>query len=139
MASEFTLDMSEFKKAMRKAPDVVGKGAKTALGDIKDDWVREARDIAPLDKRNLRDQIHGNVQGASLDSFVEVQANATQDTGGRRFNYAYYIHERDAGGRQLRTPGTVKKFLDESGEKREGEWQKWLEEEIREELRKAGW
>lgn len=141
MAAEFELDISKLLEAMRKSPEAAERGAKQALGDIKDDWVREARDIAPIAPNggNLRKQIHGNVKGIGNEGLVEIEANATQDTGGKRFNYAYYIHEHDAGGKQLRTPGTVKKFLDESGEKRKGEWQKWLEEEIKDALEKEGW
>lgn len=137
--STFELDISKFIAAMKKSPEAVGRGAKLALGDIKDDWVRGAVDIAPLDKRNLRDQIHGDVVDPGTSGYVEVSGNATQDTGGKRFNYGYFIHELDAGGKQLRTPGTEKKFLDKSAEKREVEWQKWLEEDIQAELKKAGW
>jgi len=137
--AEFTLDMSKFKRAVRDAPDVVGKGAKTALGDIKDDWVRSAVDIAPLDTSNLRKQIHGEVGGSGIDGFIEIEANATQNTGGKRFNYAYFIHEQNAGGRALKHAGAEKKFLAVSLERRNAEYQRWLEEEIEAELKKAGW
>lgn len=139
MSADFTLDISQFMKAIKKAPAVVGKSATTAMGDIKDDWVRGAVDIAPLDTGNLRRQIHGDVVEPGIDGFIEIKANAFQDTGGKRFNYAYFIHEHDAGGRRLRTPGTEKKFLDKSFEQRKGEYQKWLEDEIKAELEKAGW
>lgn len=137
--TEFTLDLSKLTRALSKSPEAAGRGAKLALGDIKRDWVREARDIAPIDSSNLRKQIQAEVFNPGVNGYVEIEANATQDTGGKRFNYAYYIHEQDAGGRQLRAPGTEKKFLDKSAEKQQSEWQRWLEEDIADELKKAGW
>lgn len=137
--AEFTLDIRKFKQAFTEAPGAAGRGAKRALGDIKDDWVRGAVDIAPVDKTTLRQAINGKTGGTGSDQFVEIQANATQDTGGKRFNYAYYIHEKDAGGRTLKLAGAEKKFLDVAMEKRQAEYQRWIEEEIMEELRKAGW
>ncbi|MGN7387726.1 hypothetical protein [Sporosarcina sp. SAFN-015] len=139
MSLEFSLDMSKFLRAIEKAPEAVGRGATNAMDEIKDDWVRGARDIAPLDSGNLRKQIHGEVAKPGANGYVEIKANAFQDTGGKRFNYAYYIHEQDAGGRQLRTPGTEKKFLDKSLDARKEEYQKWLEEDVMDELKKAGW
>ncbi|CAM3640493.1 hypothetical protein [Mesobacillus zeae] len=133
MAKDFDLDLGPLRNLIAKSPDAAGRGAKQALDDIKDDWVREARDIAPLDTGNLRRQIAGEVEGQELNSKVIVTANAAQ----KGFNYGYYIHEENAGGKSLRTSGTVKKFLDESAD--EAKWQRWLEEEIENELKKAGW
>ncbi|MEY8188649.1 hypothetical protein AB4X15_03100 [Peribacillus simplex] len=133
MAKDFELDLGPLRKLIAKSPDAAGRGAKQAMDDIKDDWVRGARDIAPLDTGNLRRQITGEVEGNGPNTKVIVTANAAQ----KGFNYGYYIHEFDAGGRKLRTPGTVKKFLDESAD--EAKWQQWLEEEIADELKKAGW
>ncbi|WP_306464410.1 hypothetical protein, partial [Sporosarcina koreensis] len=139
MTLEFSLDVSKLLSAIDKSPKAVGRGATTAMGDIKDDWVRGAVDIAPLDTSNLRRQIHGEVVNPGMDGYVEIEANAFQDTGGKRFNYAYYIHEQDAGGGQLQTSGTEKKFLDKSLEQRKDEYQKWLEDDVMDELKKAGW
>lgn len=141
MSAEFELDISAFIKAMEKSAEAVNAGAKQGLTDIKDDWVRGAVDIAPVDSGNLRKQINGKVGGMGADGFVEIQANATSDTGGKRFNYAYYIHEGHmrADGKSLRTPGTEEEFLKKSMEKRQDDYQKWLEEEIQAELQKAGW
>ena len=138
MAGSFKLDIGPLRKAIAKSPEHAGRGARQAMDDIKDDWVKEARDIAPLDTSNLRKQIAGEVEGGALDLSAIVTGNATQESkGGKRFNYGYYIHEKNAGGNQLRTPGTVKKFLDESAD--EAKWQKWLEEEVGDALKKAGW
>lgn len=136
MAKEFTLDTSGLEALIRKSPIAAGMGAKQAMDDIKDDWVKGARDIAPLDSGNLRKQIEGEVDGSGFNSEVIVTANAKQEGG---FNYGYYIHELNAGGKNLRHEGTVKKFLDESADRREEKWKDWLEEEIGEALKKAGW
>lgn len=137
--AEFSLDMSKFTRAMKRSPEAVGRGAAIALGDIKNDWVRESRDLAPLDKSHLRKQIRGDVVNPGISGMVEVHANAGQNVSGKRFNYAYYIHEQDAGGRTLRLAGAEKKFLDAALERRRSEYQRWLEEEIKAELKKQGW
>ena len=143
MTTEFTLDIGAFMKALEKAPEAVNAGARQGLTDIKDLWVQGAVDIAPLDKRALRDQINGKVGGMGADSFIEIEANATQKSkkSGKRFNYAYYIHEGHmrAAGKSLRTPGTEEEFLKKSMEKRQDEYQRFLEEEIQAELKKVGW
>ena len=136
MAQNFVLDTRQFERAIREVPDVVTRGAKTAMGDIKDDWLREARDLAPIDTGNLRRQLVGEVQGNTLDTLVvEMQGNATNGN----FNVGYYIHEQDAGGKNLRTPGTVKKFFDVSAANREADWQRWFNDKIDNELRRARW
>lgn len=141
MAKSFSLDMTALIKALEQSPEAAGLGAKQALDDIKDDWVREARDVAPLDTGNLRKQINGDVDGAGLDSQVIVTANAVQSSNGKwkRFNYAYYIHEGHmaAAGKKLQTAGTVEQFLDDSAN--EEKWQGWLEDEVNDALKKAGW
>lgn len=135
MAKGFELDISKLEKAMREAPEAAEKGARQGLDDVKDDWVRQSRDIAPLDTTNLRRQIEGTVEGSGMESQVIVTANASQ----RGFNYGYYIHEMDAGGNSLKKAGTEKKFLDKAADDNEGKWKGWLEEEIESALRKAGW
>ncbi|NYV68914.1 hypothetical protein MHI39_20190 [Heyndrickxia sp. FSL K6-6286] len=139
MAKEFTLDLQPLENLIKKSPLAAAAGGKQALDDIKDDWVRQSRDIAPLDSRNLHDQIDGKVEGNGFKSEVVISANAKAKSGTGDFNYAYYIHEQDAGGKQLRHPGTVKKFLDESADERLEEWQRWLEDGIAEALKREGW
>ncbi|QIG62526.1 hypothetical protein [Sporosarcina phage Lietuvens] len=135
--ADFVIDFGKLTKAIKQSPEAAGRGATRAMGDIKNDWQRGAVDIAPMDSTNLRQQIKGEVKGG-LGGNVEIHANATQATG-RRFNYSYYIHEQNAGGKSLKLAGAEKKFLDVALEKRKGEYKRWLEEEIKAELRKAGW
>lgn len=137
--TEFRIDMRQFNAAMRRSPDAVNKGAKTALTDIKNDWLAKSRDVAPLDTTNLRRQITAKVVDPGARGYVEIEGNATQDTGGARFNYGWWIHEENAGGDSLRTPGTEKKFLDKPAEDQNDKWAQWLEDEVKAELRRAGW
>lgn len=137
---EFELDLAPLVKAIEKAPDKIEDGVVEALEVIKDDWVSESRDIAPIDTSNLRRQIKGKVNKAGLNSSVETTANAvTRTRGNRRFNYAYYIHEgymsRD--GKHLLTPGTKEQFLKESVD--EKKWQNYLENTVFSKLKRLGW
>lgn len=136
MALDFKLDLTPLRQSVERSPETAGKAAVGAMGEIKDDWVREARDIAPIDSSNLRKQISGEVDVDGLNSSVIVTGDAVNDVGGR-FNYGYYIHEMDAGGGTLQTPGTEKKFLDKSTD--ESRWQALLEKRVLTALRKEGW
>lgn len=134
----FQIDLMPLIQLFERSQTAAQRGATRAIKDIKNDWVREAVDVAPLDTGNLRRQISGKVEGAGLDQRVEIEANAMTS---KQFNYAYYIHEghmADAG-KKLRHPGTVEEFLSEPADRRESEWEKMLEREIREELNRAGW
>lgn len=137
MAKEFELDLGPLRQLLAKSPEAAGRGGHIAMDRIKDDWVAKAVDVAPLNKTGLRQAINGEVEGNNLNSKVIVTGNAKQ-TG---FNYGYYIHEGHMAedGKKLRTPGTVEKFLDVPAENREETWKRWLEEEIADELKKAGW
>lgn len=137
----FDIDWGPLRQALRNAPDVVGRGAIRALDAIKDDWVMEARDIAPIDPiqgGNLRRQIKGKVEKSGLDSSIMVTGNAVnRSSGSGRFNYGYYIHELNAGGDQLQTPGTEKKFLEKSVDERR--WERYLVNKVLTKLRRLGW
>lgn len=141
MAREFELDLRPLRQLINRSPSLAARGAQKAMGDIKDDWVREARDIAPLKTTNLRQQINGVVEPDGINSEVVVTANASAQNGGGNFNYAYYIHEGHmaADGKRLRHPGTVEQFLDESADSNKQRYLQMLENEIKEELRRGGW
>lgn len=117
MATGFTLDTSKLKTAINRSEKETDKGVKRGLTAIKNDWVADAVDLAPMDTGNLRKQISGQVDDVS----VMLRANAVH--GG--FNYGYYIHEvRD------------NKFLDDAID--EDKALKTLEREVEKALRKAG-
>lgn len=125
MAGEFTFDISRLLRALNGSDEAIARGLQKGLTDVKNDWRAEAVDVAPIDTGNLRQQItsevfvHGNEHG------VEISANATRGN----FNYAYYIHE---GNGNVQTG--EKKFLDVSAQQNEAKWQRWLEEELRNEI-----
>lgn len=136
MARNLTLDLHEFQQLILKSPEIAGRGAKKALDDIKDDWVLKSRNVAPLDTRNLRDQIKGEHKNQGQEEVgIMVTANARTNN----FNYGYYIHEQDAGGKRLRLPSAEKKFLDKPAESNQSDWFKWIEEEVEDELSRGGW
>lgn len=134
MGSEFYFDSDVLAQALRKSVDATARGLKNGLTDVKNDWKAESVDIAPMDTSNLRKQITAEVFTEGDSTGVEISANATR--GSRRFNYAYYIHEEDAGGKSV---NGEKKFLDKPAQDNKEKWAKLIEDEIQSELRKAGW
>lgn len=134
MGSEFYFDTEALSKALEKSIDATARGLLNGLTDVKNDWKAESVDIAPLDTSNLRRQIKAEVFTEGDGAGVEITANATR--GAKRFNYAYYIHEEDAGGKNV---SGEKKFLDKPAQRNQDKWAKWIEGELESELRKAGW
>lgn len=134
MGSEFYFESDLLAQALRKSVDATARGLKNGLTDVKNDWKAEAVDIAPIDTSNLRKQITAEVFMEGDSTGVEITANATR--GAKRFNYAYYIHEEDAGGKNV---NGEKKFLDKPAQQNQDKWTKMIEDEIQSELRKAGW
>ncbi|WP_374965509.1 hypothetical protein [Lysinibacillus sp. RS5] len=134
MSAEFTFDLSQLERALRESPDAVGTALLNGLTDVKNDWKAESVDAAPLDTSNLRRQITAEVFTEGNGSGVEISANATR--GSRRFNYAYYIHEENAGGKNV---SGEKKFLDKPAQENQQKWMEWIEGEIESELRRVGW
>lgn len=142
MARGLSLDLSALVHLIQRSPEAAARGAHSGMDDIKDNWVVEARNIAPLDTGNLRRQISGEVEGRGFDSEVIVTGNATsRSAGGRNFNYGYYIHEGHMrqDGKHLRHPGTEEEFLDKSGERNKQRYLDMLEDEIRRQLEREGW
>ncbi|WP_232696175.1 hypothetical protein [Brevibacillus daliensis] len=134
MAKSFSVELDGLKRAIRKSPIAVSRAIHTSLNDVKDDWTKQSVDISPIDTSNLRKQISGEIDGSQL----VMTANATRGDGGR-FNYAYHIHELDAGGKSLKSPGAEKKFLDKPAEDSETKWRGWMNDQVQLELRKSGW
>lgn len=140
MDIKLDFDIDKFMRMVEKSPDAILRGAKRGMHDALDDWQSAAVDIAPLDKGTLRRSIAQEPIQVSGDSIVGViTANAIEVSRSGRFNYAYYIHEKDAGGKILRHPGTVKKFLDVSLKKNEKKYLDHIEKEIKTEMEREGW
>lgn len=134
MAGEFYFESNGLAQAMERSIDATARGMLNGLTDVKNDWKAESVDAAPIDTSNLRQQIAAEVFTEGNDAGVEITANATR--GSRRFNYAYYIHEEDAGGANV---NGEKKFLDKPALDNKEKWADWIEREIESELRRAGW
>lgn len=134
MAGEFYFESDIMARAIERSIDATARGMLNGLTDVKNDWKAESVDAAPIDTSNLRQQIVAEVFTEGTGPGVEITANATR--GSRRFNYAYYIHEEDAGGANV---NGEKKFLDRPAQQNQEKWARWIEEEIGSELRRAGW
>jgi hypothetical protein len=133
MARDFEFDVSGLQHLMNQSPQAAAKGAKRGLHDSLDDWVLKSRDIAPIDKGTLRQGIKAEgVRGVGFNLKAEISSTAKE----LNFNYAYYIHEEDAGGKNV---SGEKQYLDKSGEDNRDQWKRWIEEEIRAELQREGW
>lgn len=134
MAGEFYFESNGLAQAMERSIDATARGMLNGLTDVKNEWKAESVDAAPIDTSNLRQQIAAEVFTEGNGAGVEITANATR--GSRRFNYAYYIHEEDAGGANV---NGEKKFLDKPAQDNKEKWAEWVEREIESELRRAGW
>jgi hypothetical protein len=135
MAIKLEFDLSPLIDLIEKSPEAAARGAKRGLHDALDDWVREARDIAPVDSSNLQKQIKDQpIKGSGLNLEGTVSANATERWRVGTFNYAYYIHEVT----EHAVTGDPK-FLDKPAQQNEQKWREWIEDEIKDELKKAGW
>lgn len=141
MAVGLKIDIAKFRRDLNATVDAIGAGAKRGMHDALDDWLRESRDIAPLDKGTLRQNIHqDNVIQNGLNIEGGLVANAVESSPGwPRFNYAYYLHEVKGDIKRPTTPGTVAKFLDEPAREHERRWVKMIENEINEEVKRKGW
>lgn len=141
MALSFDFDISQLAELIEKSPEIAAEAARLGMHDVLDAWKADAVDVAPIDEGTLRRTITvGEIEGTGANLTGSISANAVVKTkSGQRFNYAYYIHEEDAGGKNLRTLGTVKQFLDEPAKKNERKWQRHIEDEIKSGLEGAGW
>lgn len=128
MAKNAVIHASNLQRAFRRSPLKVTRATAQTFETVKDEWVADARDIAPLDTGNLRRQIHGKSDATK----VEIYGTAYN----RGFDYGLYIHEHGSH-LHLHKPGTRHKFLDESIDERKVEAQ--LEEAIENALRGVGW
>ncbi|MCM3784317.1 HK97 gp10 family phage protein [Neobacillus mesonae] len=140
MAFSLEFDISKLMRALDGADEFIADATVRGMHDALDEWKRESVDIAPIDKSTLRRSITTSDIKREGDGYVgEISANATERGRKGRFNYAYYIHEEDAGGKSLRTPGTEKKFLDIPAQKHGDKWMRDIENEIEDEFKARGW
>lgn len=128
MARHASINVEKLNRAISRTPSKMRKHSRIALTEIKDDWVADARDIAPLDTGNLRRQINGR-----SDTKKIVVMGSAKNNG---FDYGLYLHEY-GDHTTLNTPGTRHKFLDESID--EGEVAVKIINAAIDALKEAGW
>ena len=135
MTQSFQLEFDdrELKNALNKTPSIVGKLMEREMKEIRNDWRKQARDLAPIDSNNLRRRMGVQFKGSLLNVEVGVSSNADSDG----FNYAYYIHELNNGGKGVKSG--VAKYLDTAGEESQAKWQTWLESALKRAIEEAGW
>lgn len=124
-AIEFKFDGKELTKAIKKGKTLSKTNVGKAMHDIKDDWQSKAVDSAPLDSGHLRTQIQGKVKGSGFASVITTTGNASDNSG---FNYGLYIHEYNAGGRNV---SGEKKFIEKPLKDNEDKYAKLIEEAIK--------
>lgn len=147
MAKSLKMDFSKLREELNVAADIMGDAIQRGVEDVLDEWRADAVDVAPIAPSGgtLRRSISvGKVKRDGINVRGDITANAIEVAprgkwAGRRFNYAYYIHEKDAGGKKLRTPGTEKKFLDVALDRKEKRWIDDIETEVRDALKGRGW
>lgn len=140
MTLELSLDLTKFIADLEATAEAIAEGARNGMHDALDEWKREAVDIAPIDKGTLRRGIQkGEIEGEGANLTGEITSTAIESRKGKRFNYAYYIHEKDAGGKSLRTPGTVKRYLEAPLKKNGDKWLRNIEKEIEAAVKRKGW
>lgn len=128
-------DADRLVRAIREIPESMAAGARTGLHDVLDEWQRDARDKAPIDKGTLRLNIEQELEGSGLDLSGNVSANVWE----RGFNYGYYIHEVKGNGFKGRSPGTIGDFIDRPAMANRNKWLAHIEDEIETELKRKGW
>ncbi|MEK4360809.1 HK97 gp10 family phage protein [Paenibacillus sp. FSL M7-1455] len=139
MEISLDIDFDRFISALEDSVDAVMDGAKTGMHDALDRWQSDAVNVAPLDKGTLRRSIKQEPISIKNGEIVgEISANAIEMSKSGRFNYAYYIHEENAGGRKLRRPGTVKKFLEVPLRRNQGKYADMVEKQIVAALKRRG-
>jgi len=139
MEISLNIDFGRFISALEESADAVMDGARTGMHDALDRWQADATDVAPLDTGTLRRSIKQEPISIKNGEIVgEISANAIEMSRSGRFNYAYYIHEKDAGGKKLRHPGTVKKFLEVPLRRNESKYADMVEKQIVAALKRKG-
>lgn len=135
-------DFSGFLAMMDIRKREVQEGAKVGMHDAMDDLLRVSRDLAPLDKGQLRRTSGKNVEATLTGVTGEVYFNATEmDKHGNVINYALITHELHSGdgysGSRFKnptTPGTQPKYLERPLKERADRHKQMIADGIRREI-----
>lgn len=105
--ANFDFNVDDFLRGLDMSDKDVRKGAERGMHDVTDNLLQVSRDAAPIDKSTLRKSGHSDVQWQGDTVIGEVTYNATESSGGGRFNYALWTHEMDykLGEQSLLAPG----------------------------------
>lgn len=123
--------------------NAIEDGAMTGTHDVMDDWKRQATDLAPLGKTgDLRRGIETDVKHNGKTWTGEITSTAVTMRGGRRFDYATYLHDTypEKYGDTFKnpsTPGTIPRYLAVPAEENEAEWARIFEGEIKAALKRG--
>lgn len=122
--------------------DAIDDGARTGTHDVMDDWKRQATDLAPLKTGDLRRGIETDVAHNGKTWTGEISSTAITVRGGRRFDYATYIHDTfpEKYGESFKKPttaGTIPRYLAVPAEENEAEWARMFEAEIKAALKRG--
>lgn len=132
MAGSFTFDSKALHKALAQSVHATGEGLRDGLNDVKNDWLTESEQIAPMQDGHLREALDGTVNDLSVE--VGVKSSDLKRTSGKAFNYAAYIHDYDG-----RAVTGEKKFLDVAAQTNQADWERMMERSLENSLKKAGW
>lgn len=135
--SGLEFDFARVVANMEAATRRVKEAAKDGVQDSVDDLKRIAADIAPIDSGDLRRSGHATVRQTPTETVGEVSFSAVDNSSGRRFNYAIWIHEGEynLGPTSAGAPGTDgyevgNKYLERPLKGEAEKYMRWIAEEI---------
>lgn len=130
-----------FRSYRSRLNDALDEGTRTGVHDVMDAWKRESTDLAPLKTGDLRRSITTEVSQQNGKWSGEISASVITVRGGRRFDYASYLHDEypqkyGDSFKHPTTPGTIPRYLEVPAEMNEAEWARLIEGEIKAALKR---
>lgn len=120
-------------RQLQRLPYELRNAAVDGLHDALNEWMKEAKRIAPLDTGHLKDEIETDINRSLMEG--SLISNAYSSTG---FNYAYYLHEVGSQkGYRPKKPGKSLEWLKETNDPDRS--LKTVERRIVQEMRAKGW
>jgi hypothetical protein len=135
--SGMEFDFSGVVANMEVATARVKLAARHGVQDSVDDLKRIAADIAPIDSGDLRRSGHAKVTQSQNEIVGEVGFRAVDNSSGRQYNYAIWIHEGEynLGPQSVAAPGTGgyevgNKYLERPLKGEANKYMRWIAQEI---------
>lgn len=130
--SNFEFDANDFVNKLTVTETKTLATAFEVVEDSLDDLDRIASNIAPIDDSLLRKSSKKTVGLDKKGIVGELSFNATERTGKKKFNYAYWTHEMDyeLGEKSANAPGTDGYHVGNKYVERplKGEAERWVRE-----------